>query len=279
LRSEFDVHHPPPEKDENGVYINIEEHLGRRERRYLEEIEFIGAQIKRLTELSDIDLLVITADHGEKMQGEKGYPWVSNHRGESVGSHFHEVELFDHQLLVPLIFWGKDIARAKLGNMVRTVDITPTILEMIGHMDGKLDKMDGVSLKSQISGGGAPLIEDAYSETYFAQMHAKNQHASEMNEKYRWGWKAIDNLVSLRTPTHKLICLANGQLEPTHLYDLYRDPGETENLISKGTHGPLISALFSRLKEMIGDDHQFMIGSSQAESSRVRAAIGKLKLK
>ncbi len=270
LRSEFDTSNPPPPKGEDGRYMDIESHLGRRERRYRQEIDLMGAQIKRLTEIADIDLLVITADHGEKMQGEKGYPWVYNHEGDPVGSHFHEVELFEQQIKVPLLFWGKDIPSGNDDRMVRTIDIAPTILDYSGIGPDALS-LDGSSLLPSIREKAPPNATYAYSETYFAQMHAENQHAADMNRKFDWGWNRIDNLVSLRTNDSKLICLANGDLAPHLFYDLKSDPGEKKNLLDPPSLSDRMSELFTVLKEMVKDDPQYLLGTQEEEGGRIRS--------
>jgi arylsulfatase A-like enzyme len=270
LRSEFDTAHPPPPKGDDGRYIDIESHLGRRERRYRQEIDLMGAQVKRLTEIADIDLLVVTADHGEKMQGEKGYPWVYNHKGEPVGSHFHEVELFEQQLKVPLLFWGKDIAHGNDDRMVRTIDIAPTMLEHSG-LDTDDIKQDGSSLLPSIREKAPPDARFAYSETYFAQMHAENLHAKDMSRKFSWGWNRIDNLVSLRTNDQKLICLANGELVPCHFYDLASDPGEKRDLVNSPSHSDQMDELFNVLYEMVKGDPQYLLGTKEEEGGRIKS--------
>jgi len=274
LRSEFDARHLPPPKGDDGRYIDIETHLGRRERRYRQEIDLMGAQIRRLTEIADIDLLVVTADHGEKMQGEKGYPWVYNHEGEPVGSHFHEVELFEQQIKVPLLFWGKGIPTGKDDRMVRTIDIAPTILEYSGLETDDIS-LDGSSLLPSIRENASPDAKYAYSETYFAQMHAENQHAADMNRKFEWGWNRIDNLVSLRTNDSKLICLANGNLEPHLFYELKSDPRERKNLIDSPSRSGRINKMFSVLKDMVKDDPQYLLGTKEEEGGRIRSIAKK----
>jgi len=278
LRSEFDADNPPPEKDEDGRYREIEKHLGRRKRRYAEEIDMMGREIHRMTKEADIDLLVVTADHGEKMQGEKDYPWVYNHRGEPVGSHFHEVELWDHQLKVPLLFWGKDVVPGSSDSMVRTIDIAPTILEGLDLRGSEMEPR-GVSLATALEGGSVPTIDRAYSETYFAQMHAENLHASEMTRRFKWGWKEIDSLVSLRSPTRKLICTADGSIEPYMFFDVEMDPEEDSNLMGVANHEVEIGSFHKELLEMLKDDMQFRYDSLKGEVKNIKSIIRKGRLK
>ncbi|MGA1792806.1 MAG: sulfatase-like hydrolase/transferase [Thermoplasmatota archaeon] len=278
LRSEFDESNPPPEKDETGRYKDIEKYLGRRKRRYIEEIGMMGREIHRLTREADIDLLIVTADHGEKMEGEKDYPWVYNHRGEPVGSHFHEVELWDPQLKVPLLFWGKEVVSGSSDSMVRTIDIAPTILEWI-RMQGSGMAPRGMSLAAPLKGGPVPRIDRAYSETYFAQMHSENLHASEMTRRFKWGWKEIDSLVSLRSRTRKLICTADGNITPYMFFDLERDPKEEKDLMNDPHYRDEVGSFHQELLDLLKDDMQFRYDSMKGEVKSIKSAIRKGRLK
>lgn len=246
LRSEFV--HDKPEKDEHGVYKNIEKYIGRRKRRYREEVDFMSSQLKLLTELCDLDLLVVTSDHGEKMQGEKNYPWVHNLRGKKISSHFHEVELWDVQLKVPLLFWGQEVENECIEEQVRSIDITPTILDFA---DIPQPPVDGTTLLHQ------DYPQYAYSETYFAQLVKENIHAREMDEKHDWGWHDIPPLVCMRTNKYKLICTAQGEIVPVMLFNLEVDPREEENLLGQV---PVQTDLKNELMEILKDDEQWKKG-------------------
>lgn len=73
-------------------------------------------------------LLCIFSDHGEEWDQE---------------SHGHHNSLSDSVLRVPLLFYGKDIRKGIKNDLVRTIDVAPTILSLISslakktHMDGK----------------------------------------------------------------------------------------------------------------------------------------------
>jgi len=251
LRSEFGKS-PWPAKDDTGLFINIEEHLGRRRRRYQEECDFIGNQLGVLVNLSDIDLLIITADHGTKMEGEKDYPWVYNSKGEKVGTQFHVAELYEQQLKVPLFFWGAEVESRLVTEQVRSVDISPTILDML-NID--CPAVDGQSLLKE------NYPEYAYSETYFAQLVKANTRAYELYNNNEWGWSDIDSLVSIRTNRYKLICTANGQIKPYRFYDLEADPLEEDDLIDKPCLIDKKKALENYLLHLIENDKQMELHS------------------
>lgn len=253
---------------------------GKRKSRYMEEIRNQDRQLNRLHDyLKGGDyLMVITADHGDKLEGEHGYPYVYNHKGEQVGIHFHETELFDIQLRVPLIIFGSQIKQCQVEGLTRIVDISPTILGLLGLPP--LEGVDGVDLSGSIT-GTKPFEHPkyAYSETYHAQLVEDNKYAIDMKSKYEWGWNAIDNIVSLRSIDRKLICSADGGLIPIYFYDLVEDPGEERNLIDDEGSKDQIKEMLIFLKEMLKDDFQYRYNMIKKEVKSIKNAIKRTKLK
>lgn len=246
LRSEFGGREEP-DFDENHIYENVEQYIGRQERRYHEEADFVGRQLELLHDLIDVDVSVLTGDHGSKMPGEHGYPWVYDSEGNRVGSQFRGVEVYDNILRVPLIFDGSGFDDRTVHEQVRTVDIVPTLCNAL-DVDLNCPDVDGQSLLD----GDHP--EYAYSETYHGQLTRKNKLTHQMNEQYDFGWNDIDSLVSLRTNEWKLICTANGDLEPVELYHVAQDPAESRNRIDD--RPDVAEEFFDQLLDRIGDDDQ-----------------------
>lgn len=244
LRSEFGKR-DPPEFDENHTYKNVEQYIGRQQRRYYDDADFVGRQLELLHDLIDIDLSVITSDHGVKMPGEHGYPWVYNHEGQRVGSQFRAVELYEPLIRVPLICNGPNFPDQTVHKQVRSIDIVPTLLDA---MDIEPPEMDGVSVLD----GESP--EFAYSETYHGQLTKANKLTYRMNEQYDFGWSNVDSLVALRSNEWKLICTANGDIEPVELYYIAQDPAESRNLLDE--HSDVAEEYESKLNELIEDDTQ-----------------------
>lgn len=114
--------------------------------RYAGEVSLTDAALEDLlAELASLDvqdetMIVVTADHGESL-GEHDYYYS------------HGALLFDPSIVVPLLISGVKDQRANLvvGNQVRLIDITPTILAELGLAKGA--GMDGVSLHAQIRAG------------------------------------------------------------------------------------------------------------------------------
>ncbi|MFB6075234.1 MAG: sulfatase [Haloarculaceae archaeon] len=245
LRSEFG-NGERPDFDENHVYENVEQYIGRQERRYYEEADFVGRQLELLHDLIDVDVSVLTGDHGSKMPGEHGYPWVYDSEGNRVGSQFRAVELYDNLLRVPLIVRGEGVPRQRVREQVRSIDIAPTLLDVL---DLPIPEgVDGVSLLD----GERP--EYAYSETYHGQLTSENKLTYRMDQQYDFGWNDLDSLVSIRSDEWKLICTANGEIKPAELYHLAQDPSESRNLLDEEPE--TVETLLERLLEWVGDDDQ-----------------------
>ncbi len=113
-------------------------------------------------------IVAIIADHGESL----------GQHGEST----HSIFLYDATLHVPWILAGPGVPEgARVPELVRSVDLVPTVLELLGVKDPASDQRDGVSLVSRLQGGGR-LQLTSYCES--------------MSPRLRYGWC---DLIGLRT--------------------------------------------------------------------------------
>lgn len=103
----------------------------------------IGRLVETLTRLGRLDntIVVITADHGEQLY-ETGY---AGHGG-GIGN------LPDAETHIPLIIrFGRKVRQERVGGITRSIDVTPTILDLAGlpipawMMGTTLIRRDGVS--------------------------------------------------------------------------------------------------------------------------------------
>lgn len=136
--------------------------------------------------LYDNTLIIFTSDHGEEF-GEHGI-W---------GMHSHT--LFNDQLLVPLIMKlpGSQLAGRKINPMARSIDILPTVLDLLGQ-----------DIPKDLE--GATLIPLAQGRAEDKNMFAISQR--DMPKTYpRKYWSVIQN---------------NWKLYDKKLYNLLTDPGE-----------------------------------------------------
>lgn len=147
--------------------------------------------------LLDKTLIIFTSDHGESLGEHK----------ESAHGFF----IYDSDIRVPLIirFPENKFQGSVITNQVRSIDIMPTILNMLGGRSP--ESVQGESMLPLILGkqGGEAL--SAYSETYWP--------------RYHYGWS---ELKSLRKDQYKFI-----DAPKPELYDILEDPGELNNLVNK----------------------------------------------
>src|SRR6185436_20312033 len=96
-------------------------------------------------------LLVLFGDHGEEYDDD---------------SYGHQNTLAEGALRVPLIFQGPGILPGLHTNRVRSVDLAPTLLELMDDPARGRMRLDGVSLVPTLT-AGSPYPE----RTAFAQVH------------------------------------------------------------------------------------------------------------
>ncbi|MEM1206429.1 MAG: sulfatase [Acidobacteriota bacterium] len=141
------------------------------ERLYDSSIAYADSQLHRLLEaldrlgVADDTLVVITSDHGEAL-GAHGF-----------AGHGH---LYDDNLLVPMVVAFPDGrgAGSRIDSPVRSVDILPTVLEVLGRDPDP--GLDGRSLTALLDGSGAGFPQEAW--TY----NALSNHGTAVRVGQRW---------------------------------------------------------------------------------------------
>jgi len=210
----FDPHDPynPPEPFKSEF----------RTRLYDGEIAYLETQLERFFQqlkelgLYESTLLVYTSDHGE-----------------SLGEHkerFHAYYVYDASLRVPLMFKipaslarGRIEVGRRLEDQVRSVDIAPTIIQLLGEKVP--DYMQGESLVGIMAGKRPTSSFPAYAETHYPR------------------YFGLSPLFSYSTPTHKYI-----EAPIPELYDLKKDPGELRNIFDE--QSVLANQLKTRMHEL-----------------------------
>jgi Flp pilus assembly protein TadD len=204
----YEPHHPyePPEpyrtryadRPYDGEVAWSDELVGRLD----EALEKLG--------LREDTLLVITSDHGEGL-GE--------HR-ETLHGFF----VYQTTLSVPLLMRGPGVVPGtRIESLVQTVDLFPTLVEMLGLEPPSNSEVSGVSLAAALRGEPYRKEPVAYAESLVPLLH--------------FGWS---DLRSIRRGKWKYI-----QAPRPELYDLDADPMEIRNLadaqveLVKGMRGAL----------------------------------------
>ena len=164
--------------------------------RYDNNIRYVTDQVQRLvSRLDDNDVLVLYADHGEEFWDHGGL------------EHGHTV--YDELLRVPLVIRAPGVAPGRIDAPVSLLDITPTILDLVGVAPAQA--LDGASLVPLTQG------DPAAEQRFRARHHAFGRP---LYGHERWGVIAGDKKWS----THE---------GDEALYDLSADPGEAKDLLKR----------------------------------------------
>jgi arylsulfatase A-like enzyme len=208
---------------------------------YHRSLSTIDAFIGRLLKKCDMDhtSIFLVGDHGEKL-GDAGWTWpgtlarwmiqhagpgekllktitrakTSRHVVQRLGIATHGYDVSDLLARVPLIIMDKGIgvAERRIDQQARTIDIPPTILEMLLDDDAPSDEnIQGQSLlpilKNQTSKSPAALVETS---VYVPA--------------------GTDLVVGYRTDRWKLVFSPDTQNYPAKLYNLQNDPEESRHI-------------------------------------------------
>ncbi len=174
-------------------------------RLYDGEVAYTDSQLARLFDdlrargLYDRSLIVLTSDHGESL-GEHG-------------EDEHGFFLYNSTLHVPLIIKpprGRAAPRA-VAQPVATVDIAPTVLDLLGLRDPLSRQFQGASLASLVLGRPAAAERPVYGETFYP-------HNS-------FGWAPLRSLTTRRY--HYI------EAPKPELYDVRADVAQMTNLYSQ----------------------------------------------
>jgi tetratricopeptide (TPR) repeat protein len=158
----------------------------------------------------DKTLVVVTGDHGEGL----------GDHGELT----HAMFLYRSTIHVPLIVRIPGGRPARIHELVRHVDLAPTILDLLGIPPA--DGMQGASLLPLINGSeGDDRV--AYSESEYAKIH--------------YGWSPLHGLTARK---YELI-----DAPKPELYDNMADPGQKRNLIQD--KAPVADDLKEQMRDVV----------------------------
>ena len=169
-------------------------------RLYDGEVAYADSQLQRLLGWLDSSgqrartLVVVTSDHGESL-GEHG-------------EEEHGLLVYDATLRVPLVMsWpGHLPAAARVRGQFRSVDLLPTLLDLLGV---PAVKTSGASRAEVLARGGRIPDNESYAESLYGAIH--------------FGWA---QLRALRSQGWKYI-----EAPRPELYQLGQDPGELRNVL------------------------------------------------
>ncbi len=204
---------------------------------YQGEISFADAQVGRIVQfLRDHDLfdrtvMVVIGDHGESLNdhGEQG----------------HGFFIYESVVHVPMIVRAPFSAmqHQRVTDPVRSVDVMPTTLNLLGVPKPAGVTIDGESIAPLMTGARGDMGLEAYAEAVYPLHH--------------FGWS---DLRSLRQGRYKLIAAPRPEL-----YDLQDDPTEQKNLFAD--RKALGDRMLGRLGEL--EAHFKSSGQSKGEAIEI----------
>jgi arylsulfatase A-like enzyme/Tfp pilus assembly protein PilF len=190
---------------------------------YQGEISFADSQVGRLVQslkdqnLLDRTVIVIIGDHGESLgdHGEKG----------------HGFFVYESTTHVPMLIHAPFslMQHRRVTDPVRSVDVMPTVLDILAVPPPDTVAMDGRSLTPLMTGASGDMGLEAYAEAVYPLHH--------------FGWS---DLRALRQGRYKLVAAPRPEL-----YDLQDDPREERNIYPD--RKSLGDRMIARLAEM--EDH------------------------
>jgi arylsulfatase A-like enzyme/Flp pilus assembly protein TadD len=138
---------------------------------------------------------------------------VTSDHGESLGEHgerTHSYGLYDATLAVPLVLWGPGLPEGKtVPGVVSLAALAPTVLELAGLPE--LPRADAASL---VGAWEKPASRTA------------GAYAESLATRLDHGWSALH---AWRSPRHHYV-----RAPRPELYDVARDPLESEDLLAAG---------------------------------------------
>ncbi len=178
----------------------------------------LGQLFKEMKKLSLLEntCIIVVGDHGEGL-------WEHNEKE-------HGVFIYDTTLRVPLIMCYPKLFKKgnKITSLVRTIDIMPTILELL-DIRVKGDDLQGMSLVSLLTGKEKQTNLNLYCESRYS--------------KLSFNWAPLEGIVTF--DGWKYI-----NAPKPELYHLEKDPHEKENLLLKDPgKAKLIKERFQKLKK------------------------------
>ena len=163
--------------------------------------------------------------------------------------------LFDELVMVPLLFAGYSCNQKKMiDNQVRTVDIFPTLLKILGI---KFDEnsRDGRSLVSLMNGKNCDELEACMESNPLIQIKS-------------------NDVIGIRTSTYKYFRDVNESTKRVNLYDLVNDPFENINIAERNPE--VVKEFEMRLQIILNQDVNLLINEDDESSEAISNELKKM---
>ncbi len=197
----------------------------------------IGKVLMKLDELGlrENTLIVITADHGDELM-EHGF---IGHASTSW-----DTTVYDDLLNIPMFYVlpGKLPQGKRIDTQVRTIDVMPTVLDILGVPFDK--PIQGKSYAGLMTGKNSEFEETAFSETTPCGYSCPSRLAN-------------NRLRSVRTNDWKFISIYHDDTKQTteELYNLKEDRAEAKNVLAE--NAPIAGLFREEMQRWMDEPKQF----------------------
>ena len=187
----IDPHHPyrPPKADQK---------FGKKPKGlYLAEVHFVDRAFRIVTDalkrnhLEENTIVVVFADHGEAF-------WEHGRR-------YHSMSTYAEEIRIPFMWYIPGVPPARFKNLVGTIDLLPTLLDLAGIDPPRSAVFRGISLAPYLVTGQEPP-----KRAYLSEQTRYTQEFSLVTNDYQLRYDMSHNLFEL--------------------YDRKKDPGEFNNI-------------------------------------------------
>ena len=178
-------------------------------------IRYADELVASLLQELDLDdtIVLVLSDHGETL-GERY--WTLDHGGQ----------VFDEQIRIPLILRVPGVRPSLAMATVQTVDLLPTVLELLGVELPPDRPVAGRSLVPLLEGGPTTGRDVSFASAQAVEVrHGDRQYQLDPQERIH----------SVRTPRWKLITYPGQGHRYVELYDLRSDAAESVNVAERFT--------------------------------------------
>lgn len=164
--------------------------------------------------------------------------------------------LFDDVLHVPLVFLGYGIKNnVKISQQVRTIDIFPTICEIIG-LSNRDNEIDGRSLLPLIEGNKSKELPN-----YIESSHLSLEITT-------------NDVIGVRTSSYKYFRDKDDPENRVHLFNLKLDPFEDENIAEKFPE--IVHEYEHLLQKILGQTSEISDEINEEETKKIEEELKKL---
>ncbi len=169
---------------------------------------------------------------------------------------YFTLSLFDESIRVPLLLVGFGITSKVVKQQVCSVDIFPTIAELIQMSTNNITRIHGKSFR--------PLLEEKKLDEYPIYLHTIPYEQISPNDK-----------VGIRTSRYKYFRMSHNPKREIHLYDLKNDPYENINIAKK--YPDIITKMEKILIDIQKETNQEKNDSKEEdEDKKIREELKKL---